>query len=388
MTHEDMPEVIFKLTELFNHNLNILIGSGASADAYPTLALPFRDGNGQKVSFEDYVERADSEEKKALLFMHYYAKCIEPAATDVDDRSNILFFDTVSQYEAFLITCLDLLRRRNSGRRRINIFTTNYDTCFEKAAERIFSSGDSDFVLNDGTEGFSRKILLGRNFSRTVLHEGTYGQSATEIPQINLIHLHGSVRWKRRGTEINVDYHSPHNSLLTSLQRSYVNDLDSQFRQEGVIESDITFPTMDSDDAKVFQDEYKKLPIVNPTKWKFHETLFEQHYYQMLRTLSYQLEKPNSVLLTFGFSFADEHIFNLVARALTNPTLQLFICCYNSVEKIRMQHLFKSHRNVNYVAFDENLTIKKFNEEVFVLKPSPIANNSDAATSSVGVEAP
>ncbi|MBJ6874306.1 hypothetical protein JG625_18730, partial [Vibrio cholerae] len=36
---------------------------------------------------------------------------------------------------------------------------------------------------------------------------------------------------------------------------------------------------------KKFWETYNKLPIVNPTKWKFHETVFDEHYYQMLRLM-------------------------------------------------------------------------------------------------------
>src|SRR5690606_18131416 len=93
--------------------------------------------------------------------------------------------------------------------------------------------------------------------------------------------------------------------------------------------------------ADEFWSKYNEIPIVNPTKWKFHETVFEEAYYQILRHLSFELERPNSVLITFGFSFSDEHILNLVQRSLSNPSLTVYISCYNDFEKFEMKSKFK-----------------------------------------------
>ncbi|MFT8210900.1 MAG: hypothetical protein ACMZI0_10575 [Symbiopectobacterium sp.] len=120
-----------------------------------------------------------------------------------------------------------------------------------------------------------------------------------------------------------------------------------------------------------FWDEYNKLPIVNPTKWKFYETVFEEHYYQMLRLLSYELEKPNSVLITFGFSFADEHILRLIQRSLSNPQLHTFICCYSNDSSNNMREEFKLWKNVQVIGppEDTRMDFTNFNRYVFSLKP-------------------
>src|SRR5690606_12391415 len=113
---------------------------------------------------------------------------------------------------------------------------------------------------------------------------------------------------------------------------------------------------------------YKKIPIVNPTKWKFHETVFEEAYYQILRHLSFELERPNSILVTFGFSFADEHILSLVQRSLSNPTLTLYVCCFNEEEKVVMQGRFLGYSNVKFISTKDNLTFSEFNQSVCTLK--------------------
>ena len=71
------------------------------------------------------------------------------------------------------------------------------------------------------------------------------------------------------------------------------------------------------------------MQVVNPTKDKFRETVFQQNYYQLLRMLSFELEKRDSVLIVFGFSFADEHILEIVRCSIINPYLKVYVICYN-----------------------------------------------------------
>ena len=60
-----------------------------------------------------------------------------------------------------------------------------------------------------------------------------------------------------------------------------------------------------------------------------------------MRLMSNNLEKENSLLFAMGFSFEDEHIRNIVKRALkTNPTLMVFIFSYQDSGKKRYLELF------------------------------------------------
>nr|WP_246217603.1 hypothetical protein [Paraburkholderia panacisoli] len=100
----------------------------------------------------------------------------------------------------------------------------------------------------------------------------------------------------------------------------------------------------------------------------------------MLRLLSYELEKPNAVLITFGFSFADEHILNLVMRSLSNPGLQVFVCCFNKSGHTAMEGKFKGHRNVQCVVLDEGvMDFTSFNEQVLAW-PEALESTSAALT--------
>ena len=87
-----------------------------------------------------------------------------------------------------------------------------------------------------------------------------------------------------------------------------------------------------------------------------------------MRLLSYELEKPDTVFVAFGFSFADEHILNLVKRSLSNPSLHMYVCCFNEAEKDEMENKFLGFGNIELVTVEGTLDFSAFNEQVFTTK--------------------
>jgi len=363
-----------KLGDIYDKNLNFLVGSGASAGLFPTLALRLRNDAGDAHTLESlatwFEERKDP--RFDWLFMHYYATCIRPAqayqpsATDSVDAKVV-----IANYETFLGTVLHMLQRRKPLDKRCNIFTTNYDACFAQAADRILARASDDFVVNDGARGFRRRYLQARNFNTYLCQTGVFERTQTSVPQVNLVHLHGSIYWRKEDAGILVDYQAPVlDSLIPAEQMAALNAFSATLLDETAGVADLVAPALPDPVRDAFWEAYRKLPIVNPTKWKFHETVFDEHYYQMLRLLSYELEKPNAVLITFGFSFADEHILNLLTRSLANPSLQVFVCCYSADEHAWLSGLFKVYSNVRCITLDNGkLDFQAFNEQIFTISP-------------------
>jgi len=368
--------------DAYNKNINILVGSGASADLFPTLALKITDGEGNEETIEKLATKFDEyKEKRTALFMHYYNTCIYPvqkfSPSEVKDAKGLA---NLENYEIFLKTLLGLLDRRKDLNRKINIFTTNYDGCLAHSADSLLMEGSYDFVVNDGTSGFHKKHLHAKNFNTFLCQTGIFERANYGISQLNLIHLHGSVYWSKSGEKIEVNYAKKFDYLLDFEAICKIDEFSSFLGTEGGSTANIPAVSFTSQQMDKFWEEYDKLPIVNPTKWKFHETVFEEHYYQMLRLLSYELEKPNSILITFGFSFADEHILKLVQRSLSNPLLQTFICCYSQRSAEAMEKEFKQWRNVKVIAPPEGMKMDftNFNKYVFSLRPeiyAPIEDN-------------
>lgn len=362
---------MISIGDIYNQDLNFLFGSGASSGLLPTLQLQVMTGEGDKrYTLEDLATKFEREGDRRLipLFMHYYANCIRPAEQLSLEKAvaEELGATVIKNYRTFLVTALEMAKRRKALDRRCNVFTTNYDGCFPLVADALVRENDIDFVLNDGARGFTQRILQARNFGAYMCQSGVFGRYQSSIPQINLIHLHGSVYWSKSSETIQVDYNlSDREPLLDVNALELLQPFSAALNNPASMLADVPDPDFSVEALKAFWAKYEQMPIVNPTKWKFHETVYEEHYYQMLRLLSYELEKPNAVLITFGFSFADEHVLNLVMRSLSNPRLQVFVCCFNESEHVAMKEKFKSHRNVKCLVLDgEEMTFTAFNEQV------------------------
>ncbi|WP_372363861.1 hypothetical protein ACCQ07_05380 [Xanthomonas sp. NCPPB 3583] len=358
-----------KVADIYDKSLSFLIGSGASVGLLPTLALKIKDEIGLTSTIEELATRFEKQDARFdWLFAHYYKTCIRPAQifrpedANTEDKKKVL-----SNYEVFTATLLRILQKRKALDRRCNVFTTNYDSCFFHAADALIRKGEFDFHLNDGTRGFRTRYLHARNFNSYLCQAGVFDKGLSGIPQINLINLHGSIYWKKVADSIVVDYGIDHKeSYLPDFIIPDVEAFSDQLYDPNNDVDNLTALPMPPHISEAFWKKYRALPIVNPTKWKFNETVFEEHYYQMLRYLTYELEKPNSVLISFGFSFADEHILNLIKRSLSNPTLQVFICCYSVSEHSRLAPKFKLFANVKFIVLADNeMSFTEFNESVF-----------------------
>lgn len=307
-------------------NINFLFGSGLSAEYIPTLKII------DDYTYETILTDEKFSDVQNYIYWDYYRHiiskcfCLQPS----DEIQLKIYDSTLENYINFIKELINLIYRRNANHiKRANIFTTNYDLFSEKAADK---QKNAQFYLNDGSSGLIDRYLNIGDFHISCWHQGTHDQYRYEFPTINLIKMHGSVSWiKQDENTIKVIYPNilPEEFNLTLSENQ---SLEYLFRSYQLIEDDplkmINLSIKDKNALIEFINEYKKLALVNPTKKKFEETVFQQHYYQALRLLSYELEKPQTVLICFGFSFNDEHITEIIKRSLTNPTLKVFIFCY------------------------------------------------------------
>ncbi len=376
---------IISIDDIYDKDINFIFGAGASFGVLPTLQLQLRaDDEERQFTLEELATKFDRENDPRLipLFMYYYAKCIRPAellslesAMATEPSATV-----IKNYRVFMKTVLEMVKHRKALDRRCNVFTTNYDGCFPLVADALIKEGNIDFVLNDGARGFTERTLQARNFGSYLCQAGVFGRYQSSIPQINLIHLHGSVYWSKLDAVIRVGYDlSSRQDLLNGDDIKLLAPFFEALDNSALRLADLPFPDFPEEQLENFWSKYERMPIVNPTKWKFHETVYEEHYYQMLRLLSYELEKPNAVLIAFGFSFSDEHIINLVRRSLSNPGLQVFVCCFNIADHDAMKERFKSHRNVNCLVLENGIMdFTAFNEHVLAW---PAATSTTSSSS-------
>jgi hypothetical protein len=89
--------------------------------------------------------------------------------------------------------------------------------------------------------------------------------------------------------------------------------------------------------------------LILPNVRKFHATLMDRVYYDLLRLFA-RCQVDNAVLPAFGFSFADRHILDLTRRSLRNPTAQLILIAYDQAAADGYAATFAGHRNVTVIA--------------------------------------
>ena len=307
-------------------NINFLIGSGLSRPYLPVL------GNIEKQMAA--IKDAPANQQpvlEAVLFKKYFEKVILPNR-EIYDKSK--YDETLGNYCDFLNIWNSILHNRcgNLRSKQANIFSTNIDLFVEKAAE------ETGVEFNDGFIGSVAPVFSEANFQKSVLKNSIHFQNSTELPTFNLLKIHGSINWKTFEDKVRNDIEL---SSVLEVQQALSRIKGSSFPNYKKNNAKILAQIKRKPNAKEFLDAYNELLIVNPTKKKFSETVFDVHFYELMRLMSNSLEKENSVLFVMGFSFEDEHIRNIVERALkTNPTLVVFIFSYDNDSTSRYVELF------------------------------------------------
>lgn len=299
-------------------NINFLIGSGASLPAIRVLGTIETDlqelVNGERE--EEYFRMA-ADFLSAVWLPHdcmlerSYGPPFAPEVITSVKR-------TRENYDTFMSSLEKILTRRRTGLlpRRINVFTTNYDLFIEDAATR-----NNNILFNDGfnkrTNIWGDEEFDAGSFNYSVSATGNLYNYKVELPTVNLIKLHGSLSWEHYKGKVVYN----------------IGDI-----------KPLSFSTL---------VEMKKWVLAHalilPRKEKFKETLLQNVYYDLLRTYSNELDKEATLLIVFGFSFADEHLETITKKALRNATLKLLIFAFNEASVQGFMAKFRDYSNVEVI---------------------------------------
>ncbi len=163
--------------------------------------------------------------------------------------------------------------------KRSNIFTLNYDTLIEQAAD------GEGVILIDGFIGNLRRVFRPECYEQDLYFpaETTEGRVYRHDRVIHLYKLHGSITWSTVQPEWNNPY--------------------------GLVSKETT-----KNDAV----------IIYPTPLKFGETL-GMPYAELFRHFAEIITRPQSTLFVFGYGFGDEHVNAIIRQALAVPSFTLII---------------------------------------------------------------
>lgn len=209
--------------------------------------------------------------------------------------------------------------------------------------------------------GVFKKYISNKNFYLNVTHSGYNDNYKREVPTINLFKLHGSLSWEISEDKIIV---TENNNIIREIKdvikklgldlqsiENTIGNSKSKDVEEFVKKLKKSVDALNLDETLLndFFKLYSKLPIINPDKYKFFKTVSEQHYYQLIRSFSYELERKQSILIVFGFSFADEHIQDIFERSLLNPELQVILISYSKDGQELLKKKFGGYKNIKFL---------------------------------------
>ena len=166
--------------------------------------------------------------------------------------------------------------------RRANIFTLNYDTLIEKAADA------EGAVLVDGFVGTLRRIFRPESYNLDFYFpaQTTEGSVHRFDRALHLYKLHGSITWHR----CVADWDNPYGLYAT-------------FYNEKAPEDDVQ---------------------IYPSPLKYGQAL-GLPYSELFRRFSSAIAQPQSVLVVIGYGFGDEHVNAILRQALAIPSFTLLV---------------------------------------------------------------
>lgn len=332
-------------------NINILLGAGFTANIYKPLN-----------NIEDmltYVESINNQNLKDVIIWQFFKETILPmSSTKIQDMQlQVEFFKTIRE----------LLTRRGNPvvNKQANIFTTNYDVVPELTVEHL------NFDYNDGFKGKINPKFSTANYGNILIKNLVSSNNKAEIESINLYKMHGSLTWSK-GETSSTDFNYDFINIINQINEEYKDKFqDNEFdiiKQLIEKKDNQALSKVSTNGKGLFNKLTNIFNMVWPTKQKFYNTVLNLNYYELLRIFSNELEKNQSLLLVFGFSFNDEHILEIVKRSLANPTLLVYIFCFKEAEAKKIYKKFENCENFNNIKFiyddQSDFDLEKLNTEL------------------------
>ena len=178
-------------------------------------------------------------------------------------------------------TLVHKLLTRPLNLRRANIFTLNYDTLVEQAADA------AGVVLLDGFTGAQCRVFRPESYEQDLYFpaETTEGRVHRFDHVLHLHKLHGSITWTTSEPSIDNPY--------------------------GVR-------------SAAFDPQGSRPLLIYPTPGKYGEAL-GLPYSELFRRFANSLTRPQSVLFVIGYGFGDQHVNAVIRQALAIPSFTLVV---------------------------------------------------------------
>lgn len=167
---------------------------------------------------------------------------------------------------------------------KFSIITTNYDVLIEEAAS------ENNFVIFDGFN-FTPLPKFDSNMFEWNLVKEIQNVNTREVEYkektFNLVKIHGSLTWEKQD-----------NGDIVRKNKDSITETD-------------------------------KMVMVFPSSDKFAQS-YQEPYFELFTKFQELIKRPNTLLISSGFSFADDHISKMITQALkNNSSLKLLVTDFN-----------------------------------------------------------
>ncbi|MYA86820.1 MAG: fibronectin-binding protein (FBP) [Acidimicrobiaceae bacterium] len=189
--------------------------------------------------------------------------------------------------QATLSSFLMSFVRRTPTRDRLHIFTTNYDRLIEHICDFLGIRMMDRFVGAMAPRFRSSRLDIDLHYNPP----GIRGEPRVLGGVVKLSKLHGSVDWVRRS--------------------DWIERIPLAFGSTAPPNADAV--------------------LVFPNSYKDYETAFFP-YAELFRDFSASIVRPNSVVVTYGYGFGDDHVNRILSDMLSLPSTHLIIISYDAAD--------------------------------------------------------
>ena len=214
-------------------------------------------------------------------------------------------YDNLSEDNEFpfnhMAVVLALTKLLKSLSEKLTVVTTNYDLAIESSLDKRDFTVFSGFNLTDDSifDESSFDWVLSKKVNHINTEEVIYKPN-----MINLFKIHGSINWIFDGAntkEVPID------------------------RVEQILLSNVNSKNNSEKSSKDKKDEVR---MIFPSTNKYMQS-YEEPYFDLMARFQEELHKSNTLLVTSGFSFGDDHISRMVINAIKhNSSLKCLFTDY------------------------------------------------------------
>ena len=267
-----------------------LLGNGASiyAGSQDTRQFKLEDYKTKYADLSSIIDEVGKlcgieDQLNALITVRSYYNLVKDDKNEklvsnlIDEIKGVLIDSFVNSvdYRKLSLHEIFLLKLRTFGcLRRTDIYTPNYDLAFEYSLDKLA------IEYKDGFSGFVNRLFDPRTLQ---------GKDKT-----GLIKIHGSVNW--------------------IVEEGKVKEFQPKFK-----------------DGKVIIDDTAPV-LIYPTSHKLYQT-YSTPYSELMRHMLDEMETGKNVVIVLGYKYGDDHINEILFKALENPNNIFYFFLYNPDEQ-------------------------------------------------------